>query len=39
MQVEWSKARAHMWRWNEELSIIKEEMQQVIVYHKWRAAW
>ena len=24
MQVEWSKARAHMQRWNEELLIVKE---------------
>lgn len=39
MQVEWSKARARMRRWNEELLIIKEEMRRVIVYHKWRAAW
>ena len=27
MQVEWLKARARMQRWNEELLIIKEEMQ------------
>jgi hypothetical protein len=39
MQVEWSKARARMQRWNEELLIIKEEMRRVIVYHNWRAAW
>ena len=39
MQVEWSKARARMRRWNEELLIIKEEMRRAIVYHKWRAAW
>ena len=31
MQVEWSKARAHMQRWNEELLIIQEEMRRVIV--------
>lgn len=39
MQVEWSKARARMRRWNEELMIIQEEMRRAIVYHEWRAAW
>src|ERR1700678_270958 len=38
MQVEWSKARARMRRWNEELLIIKEEMQRAIVYHKGRVS-
>ena len=31
MQVEWSKARARMRRWNEELLIIKEEMRRVVM--------
>ena len=39
MRVEWSKARARMRRWSEEVLIIQEEMQQVIVYQKWKAAW
>lgn len=39
MQVEWSKARARMRRWNEELMIIQEEMRRAIAYHEWRAAW
>lgn len=39
MRVEWSKARARMRRWSEELLIIQEEMRRVIVYQKWKAAW
>ena len=39
MQVEWSKARARMERWNEELLIAQEEMQHAIVYLNWKAAW
>ena len=39
MRVEWSKARARMRRWNEELLIIQEEMRRAIVYLEWKAAW
>ena len=39
MLVEWSKARARMQRWNEELLIVQEEMRRVIVYLKWKEAW
>jgi hypothetical protein len=39
MRVEWSKARARMRRWSEELLILQEEMRRVIVYQKWKAAW
>lgn len=39
MRIEWSKARARMRRWNEELLIIQEEMRRAIVYHMWKAAW
>ena len=39
MQVEWSKARARMERWKEELLIVQEEMRRVIVYLKWKGAW
>ena len=39
MQVEWSKARARMERWKEELLIVQEEMRRVIVYLKWKEAW
>ena len=34
MRVEWSKVRARMWRWNEELLILQEEMRRVIVYQQ-----
>ena len=39
MQVEWSKARACMQRWNEELLIVQEDMQRVLVYLNWKAGW
>jgi len=39
MQVEWSKSRARMQRWNEELLIVQEEMRRAIVYLNWKAAW
>lgn len=39
MQVEWSKARARMQRWNEELLIEQEEMRRAKVYLKWKEAW
>ena len=32
IRAEWSKARAHMLRWNEELLIVQEEMRRAIVY-------
>lgn len=39
MRVEWSKARARMMRWKEELMLIQEEMRRVIAYHEWKANW
>ena len=39
MRVEWSKVRARMRRWDEELLIIQEEMRRAIVYQQWKAAW
>jgi len=39
MRVEWAKARARKMRWKEELMLIQEEMQRVIVFHKWKASW
>ena len=39
MQAEWSKARARMQRWNEELLIVQEEMRRAIVYLNWKAVW
>lgn len=39
MRVEWSKARARMRRWKEELLIVQEEMRRAIVYHRWKAVW
>lgn len=39
MRVEWAKARARMYRWQEELLIVQEEMRRVIAYHMWKAAW
>ena len=39
MHVEWAKVRAHMMQWKEELLLVKEEMWQVLKYHKWKVAW
>jgi hypothetical protein len=39
MRIEWAKARARMMRWQEELSIVQEEMRRVLVYLSWRAEW
>lgn len=39
MRAEWSKARARMLRWNEELLIVQEEMRRAIVYLNWKAVW
>ena len=39
MRVEWAKTRARKARWTEELLILEEEMQWVISFQKWKAAW
>ena len=39
MQVEWTKARARMMRWEEEFLILQEEMHRVIAWFEWKATW
>lgn len=39
MQVEWTKARARMMRWEEEFLILQEEMRRVIAWFEWKATW
>ena len=33
MRAEWAQTRARMCRWDEELLIIQEEMQQVLSFY------
>jgi hypothetical protein len=39
MRTEWAQTRARMYRWNEELLIIQEEMRRVLAYFEWRSTW
>lgn len=39
LQVEWSKSHARKQRWEEEVTIVLEEMRRVIAYHEWKAQW
>jgi len=36
MRCEWVKSKARADRWNEEVLLIKEEMQRVLVYFEWK---
>jgi hypothetical protein len=37
--VEWAKCKARADRWEEEVIILKEEMQRVVEYMGWKARW
>lgn len=39
IRVEWTKTRARLMRWREELEIVKEEMRRVLAWFEWKAAW
>ena len=39
LQVEWSKSLERKMRWEEEVHIMQEEIQQTIVYYKWKQQW
>ena len=39
LQVESSKSLERKMQWEEEVHIIHEEMQQTIVYYKWKQQW
>ena len=37
LQFEWAKSRARLERWQEEETIVEEEMKQTIAYLEWQA--
>lgn len=39
LRVEWSKTKARMERWEEEVLLIQEEMRRVVEYLMWKADW
>lgn len=39
MQVDWSKARARVDRWNEEKRLVQEEMRRVLEFLEYKATW
>jgi hypothetical protein len=39
LRIEWTKARAHYRRWDEEVHFLLEEMCHVLAFLKWEAEW
>lgn len=39
LQVEWTKAKCRVDRWEEEVVLLDEEMRRVLVYCAWKADW
>ncbi|KAJ7023232.1 hypothetical protein C8F04DRAFT_1193688 [Mycena alexandri] len=39
VRVEWARARARKTRWEEEVMLLREEMQRVLRYLGWQATW
>lgn len=39
MRTEWARSRARAERWEEEETLLIEEMRRVLAYCEWRAAW
>ncbi|KAL4259306.1 CxC2-like cysteine cluster KDZ transposase-associated domain-containing protein [Pleurotus pulmonarius] len=39
LRVEWAKSHARAARWDEEVSLVLEEMRRVAVYLDWKAQW
>ncbi|KAJ6448514.1 hypothetical protein C8R47DRAFT_933397, partial [Mycena vitilis] len=39
LRVEWSRAKARKTRWEEEVSLLREEMRRVLRYLDWQAAF
>ena len=37
--MEWAQSRARAARWDEEVSLIVEEMRRVLYFLKWREKW
>lgn len=39
MRTEWARSRARAHRWEEEETLLLEEMRRVVAFFTWRAAW
>lgn len=39
MHAEWAKTKAHTDRWEEEVTLLVEEMWWVLQYLEWKAKW
>lgn len=39
MRTEWARSRARAHRWEEEETLLLEEMRRVVVFFTWRAVW
>ncbi|KAH8115645.1 hypothetical protein DFH11DRAFT_1507356, partial [Phellopilus nigrolimitatus] len=39
IRAEWAKAQARSERWEEEITLVVEEMRRTLVYCDWKAAW
>jgi hypothetical protein len=39
MRVEWAKSKARADRWQEEITLLTEEMRRVLRYFEWKASW
>jgi hypothetical protein len=39
IRIEWSKSRARMERWGEDVRQVTEEMRRVLVFQDWKSGW
>ncbi|TDL14508.1 hypothetical protein BD410DRAFT_733990, partial [Rickenella mellea] len=39
MRVEWVKSKARAERWDEEVTLVAEEMRRTLAFLEWRACW
>lgn len=39
MHAEWAKTKARADCWSEEVILLHEEMQRILWYFEWKAAW
>ncbi|KAI5116865.1 hypothetical protein M0805_001747 [Coniferiporia weirii] len=38
-QVQWAQEQPHVERWQEEITLVLEEMQRTLAYIEWKACW
>ncbi|KAI0042910.1 hypothetical protein FA95DRAFT_1584271 [Auriscalpium vulgare] len=39
LRVDWAWARARVYRWDEEITHLQEEMQRAVKFLRWKAVW